>query len=161
AAEGDLAAIERLQSLLGCAPTRTEEPADTSLARVQCHLFAVSPPAPRALDDTVQLVGWPGEARECIEIAPLLATEAAAGTPFERMAVLLHAPERYAHHLVEALDRAAIPAHFVRGTARPHPSGRALLALLACAGEGLSARRFAEYLSLGEVRGAMSEGGGS
>src|SRR5262249_56315443 len=36
-------------------------------------------------------------------------------------------------------------------TRRPHPGGRALLALLACAAEGLSARRFAEYLSLAEV----------
>src|SRR5262249_24481625 len=117
APEGDLGAIERLQSLLRCAPTREADSGDTSLARVQRHLFADSPPAPRALDDTVRLVAWPGEARECIEIARLLATEAAAGTPFERMAVLLHAPERYAHHLVEALDRAAIPAHFARGTA--------------------------------------------
>src|SRR5207249_68165 len=31
------------------------------------------------------------------------------------------------------------------------PSGRAFLALLACAAEGLSARRFGEYLSLGQV----------
>src|SRR5262249_7240093 len=34
---------------------------------------------------------------------------------------------------------------------RPDPSGRAFLALLDCALEGLSARRFAEYLSLGQV----------
>src|SRR5262249_9776090 len=36
---------------------------------------------------------------------------------------------------------------------RPHPAGRALTALLACAAEGLSARRFAEYLSLAQVPG--------
>src|SRR6185295_3888808 len=42
-------------------------------------------------------------------------------------------------------------AFFARGTKRPDPSGRAFLALLACAAEGLSASRFAEYLSLGEV----------
>ena len=37
------------------------------------------------------------------------------------------------------------------GTKVPDPSGRAFLALLACASEGLSARRFSEYLSLGQV----------
>ena len=45
----------------------------------------------------------------------------------------------------------AFPAWFDRGTRRPDPSGRAFLALLACADEDLSARRFAEYLSLGQV----------
>ena len=54
-------------------------------------------------------------------------------------------------HLEEALDRAAIPAFFARGATRPEPGGRALLALLACAAEKLSARRFAEYLSLAQV----------
>ncbi|MGZ6125213.1 MAG: PD-(D/E)XK nuclease family protein, partial [Myxococcales bacterium] len=45
---------------------------------------------------------------------------------------------------------------FSAGTRRPDPAGRAFLALLACAAEDLSARRFAEYLSLGEVPEAMS-----
>ena len=53
--------------------------------------------------------------------------------------------------LEHALDRAGIPAWFHRGTRRPDPAGRALLALLACADEELSARRFAEYVSLGQV----------
>ena len=75
----------------------------------------------------------------------------ARGIPFDRMAVLLRAPDAYGPFLVEALRRAGIPAHFARGARRPDPSGRALLALLACAAEGFSARRFAEYLSLGEV----------
>src|SRR5581483_5757310 len=34
---------------------------------------------------------------------------------------------------------------------RPDASGRAFLALLLCAEEGVSAKRFAEYLSLGQV----------
>src|SRR5262249_44910655 len=34
---------------------------------------------------------------------------------------------------------------------RPDPAGRAFLALLMCAEEGLPATRFAEYLSLGQV----------
>ncbi|HTW87346.1 MAG TPA: PD-(D/E)XK nuclease family protein, partial [Candidatus Binataceae bacterium] len=41
--------------------------------------------------------------------------------------------------------------YFARGSSLPEPGGRALLALLACATEGLSARRFAEYLSLAQV----------
>ena len=54
-------------------------------------------------------------------------------------------------YLEEALDRAAFPASFARGATRPEPGGRALLALLACAAEHLSARRYAEYLSLAQV----------
>ena len=53
--------------------------------------------------------------------------------------------------LEHALRRAGVPAWFDRGTRRPHPAGRAFLALLACAAEQLSAARFAEYLSLGQV----------
>src|SRR5207247_5762815 len=54
-------------------------------------------------------------------------------------------------HLEEAFGRASIPAFFARGTARPDPAARALLALLACKTERLSARRFAEYVSLAQV----------
>jgi hypothetical protein len=67
------------------------------------------------------------------------------------MAILLRSPEHYRAHLEEALGRAGIPTHFAQGTRLPDPAGRAFLALLACAAEELSARRFAEYLSLGEV----------
>src|SRR5205823_13330713 len=63
----------------------------------------------------------------------------------------LRAPDRYMGLLEHALRRARIPAWFDRGTRRPHPAGRAFLAVLACAVEKLSARRFAEYLSLGQV----------
>jgi len=69
--------------------------------------------------------------------------------PFDRMAILLRSPFHYRTHLIEALRRASIPAHFTRAAARPEPGGRALLILLRCAAEGLSAVRFAEYLSLG------------
>jgi hypothetical protein len=96
----------------------------------------------------VSLASSPGEARECIEIARQLQVHAARGLPFDRMAVLLRSPQAYRAHVAEALRRASVPAWFARGTTRPDPSGRAMLALLACAAEGLSARRFAEYLSL-------------
>jgi ATP-dependent helicase/nuclease subunit B len=93
----------------------------------------------------------PGESRECVEIARRLRAEAERGVPFDRMAILLRAPRPYRTHLQEALRRASVPAYFARGAVRPDSAGRAFLALLACAAEGLSARRFAEYLSLDEV----------
>ncbi len=105
----------------------------------------------RAPDESLTMFSAPGESRECVEIVRIAKAEAERGTRFDRMAVLLRAPSRYRAHLEEALRRATIPAHFARGTARPDPSGRALLALLACKLESLSAMRFAEYLSLGEI----------
>ena len=67
------------------------------------------------------------------------------------MAVCLRSPGQYLGLLEHAFERAGIPAYFDRGTRRPDPSGRAFIALLACACEKLSAKRFDEYLSLGEV----------
>ncbi len=101
--------------------------------------------------DAVVILSAPGESRECVEIARRIVSFAKQGVPFDRMAVLLRSAPEYAPHLVEALRRARVPAYFARGLRLPDPSGRALLALLACAADGLSARRFAEYLSLGEV----------
>jgi ATP-dependent helicase/nuclease subunit B len=51
-----------------------------------------------------------------------------------------------------------VPAHFARGSVRPDPSGKAFCVLLHCAAEGLSAHRFAEYLSLGQVPDATPAG---
>ena len=122
-----------------------------SLERLQAHLFADTAPPERDVDETVTVTSAPGEMHECVEIARRIATEARRGVPFDRIAVLLHDPIRYAPYLQEALARADIPAYFARGTRRPEPGGRALLALLCCASENLSARRFAEYLSLAQV----------
>ena len=83
--------------------------------------------------------------------------EARRGVRFDEMAIVLRSPQTYAGLLEHALQRAGIPAYFERGTRRPHPTGRAFLALIACAQENLSARRFAEYLSLGQVpKGAVA-----
>jgi len=49
------------------------------------------------------------------------------------------------------MRRSDIPVFFSNGTSRPDRAGRAFLAILACADENLSAKRFAEYLSLGQV----------
>lgn len=123
----------------------------SALATLQAHLFATEPPSPASPDDSVILFSAPGEGREAVEIARRLMQEAARGVPFDQMAVLLRAPQTYLGVLEHALDRAGIPAWFHRGTRRPDPAGRAMLALLACADEALSARRFAEYVSLGQV----------
>ena len=88
---------------------------------------------------------------EAVEIARRIQDEARHGVPFDRIAVLCHVGERYGPYLEEALNRAGIPAYFAKGTRRPEPGGRALLQLLECARENLSAKCFAEYLSLAQV----------
>ena len=115
------------------------------------HLFENSAPPHTPLDSSILLRNWPGEPRECVEIVRSIQAEAAQGVPFDQMAVLLNSPGDYRSHLEEAFSRAEIPAYFAQGTTAPDPAGRAMLALLSCAAEGLSARRFAEYLSLGQV----------
>ncbi len=128
------------------------------LARLQAGLFGeAAESSPLDHGDALTLLSAPGESRECVEIARLMLAEAASGTPFDRMAVVLRAAS-YGVHLAEALRRANIPGFFAHGTKRPDPSGRAFLALLACAAEHLSAQRFAEYLSLGEVPDERADG---
>jgi hypothetical protein len=103
------------------------------------------------LDSSVHLSNWPGEPRECVEIVRNIQAEATAGVSLDQMAVLINSAGEYRSHLEEAFARAQIPAYFFKGTSAPDPAGRALLALLACKADGLSAKRFAEYLSLGEL----------
>ena len=133
------------------------------LERVRHYLFAPGdpPPAPAGgVADSPELTFFsaPGEGREAVEIARAILAEAERGVPFDRMAVLLRSPSVYAGPVETALDRARIPAWFARGVRVPNPAGRAFLALLACAAERLSARRFAEYLSLGQVPRLDPEG---
>jgi hypothetical protein len=124
----------------------------SDLDRLRTHLFSGAAPEPRTADDgTVEFFSAPGEGRECVEIARRILAEARRGVPFDEIAIFVRSPERYQGLLEHALERARIGAWFDRGTRRPHPAGRAFLALLACAAEGLSASRFAEYLSLGQL----------
>ncbi len=148
---GDAVTITSLERALGVAADHASGSGGGSLGALQRHLFGADTPPQDPLDASVQLTAWPGEARECVEIARAIREEAARGVSFDRMAVLLHAPADYLPHLEEAFARADVPYFFARGARRPHVGGRALLALLACAAEGLSARRFAEYLSLAQV----------
>ncbi|HBB87988.1 MAG TPA: PD-(D/E)XK nuclease family protein [Blastocatellia bacterium] len=150
---GDERTIAAFAAGLGCKPNdaRADHAKANSLARVKQHLFENSAPPVTPLDASVTIQNWPGEPRECVEIVRSVQAEAAQGTPFDQIAVLLNSPREYRSHLEEAFSRAEIPAYFVRGTTAPDPAGRALLALLSCAADGLSAKRFAEYLSLGQV----------
>jgi ATP-dependent helicase/nuclease subunit B len=122
-----------------------------ALVRLQDQLFEATAAAERPLDETVAMTSAPGEMHECVEVARRIHAEARRGVRFDRIAVLVHDPLRYVPYLQEALARAGVPAHFARGARRPRPGGRALLALLACAAEDLSARRYGEYLSLDQV----------
>jgi len=131
---------------------------DHALCRLQRNLFQESI-APAADPGTsVEIFSAPGEGRECVEIARRALALARERIPFDHMAVLLRSPEEYRANLEEAFNRAGVPVHFARGTRRPDPTGRAFYALLKCATEGLSARRFAEYLSLGQVPDASTGG---
>ena len=123
------------------------------LARLRRYLFAAERPPAGESGGAVRFFASPGEGREALDIARFALEEARRGVRFDEMAVLVRSSREYLGLLEHAFARAEIPAWFSPGTRRPHPAGRALLALLACADENLSARRFAEYLSLGQVPG--------
>jgi len=147
---GDLATLGYLETL--GAPVEVLEPSgDSDLAALRRSLFATPQPAERAARGDVRLFSAPGEGRECVEIARRILDEARRGTRFDDIAVFLRSPREYLGLLENAFDRAGIGGWFDRGARRPHPSGRAFLAILSCAVERLSAVRFAEYLSLAQV----------
>ncbi len=122
---------------------------DTSLESLQRYLFSTTPAPQRPADGTVEIFSTSGEALECVETARRILH---SGVPFDETAILLRSPERHQPLVMEALRRAGLPAHCTHGAARPDVAGRSFLALLHCAEEGLSASRFAEYLSLGQMR---------
>jgi ATP-dependent helicase/nuclease subunit B len=150
AAAGDDRTIDHATAALGVPETAADVVGGSALARLQAGLFSEAA-APGQAGDDVIILSAPGENRECVEIARLVHREAERGARFDRMAILLRSPEQYRAHLEEALGRAGIPVWFAGGSVRPDPAGRALLALLACAAEDLSASRFCEYLSLGQI----------
>lgn len=126
------------------------------LQRLRRYMFLSDAPEPEPADDDaaqgdVEFFSAPGEGRECVELVRRMLKYAAAGVPFDAMAVLLRNPEGYQSLLEDAMRRGGVPAYFTHGTVRPDPSGRAFLALLHCRTENLSASRFSEYLSLGQV----------
>lgn len=150
---GDSRTEAMLARALGAAPSAgAAANATSSLTRLQDFLFARTAPEKAPLDDTVTIpITEPGEMHECVEIARRIHREARRGAAFDRIAIVCHSADRYAPYLEEALARAGVPHYFAQGSRRPEPGGRALLALLSCARENLSASRFAEYLSLAQV----------
>ncbi len=165
----DASTLARLQTGLGTEVVDLDsraasEPAlkqkeSGSLLRLQRHLFNDAGPAPGPqIDDEVAVFSAPGESRECVEIVRRTLTLAREGVALDRIAVLLRSPQEYQTHLEEAFGRANVPVYFARGAVRPDPAGRAFHALLCCAAENLSARRFAEYLSLSQVPDAKPDG---
>jgi ATP-dependent helicase/nuclease subunit B len=157
---GDIETLHRFRDRLGFETrdldTAAGEPND-ALARLQRHLFNEhEKPLEIEGGDEIEIFSAPGEGRECVEIARRILSLARDGLPFDRVAVLLRSADLYRSHLAEAFSRSGIPVHFGRGTVRPEPAGRAFCCLLDCAADGLSAQRFAEYLSLGQVPDALS-----
>ena len=156
---GDIQALQRLESIGITAEVLDQSSSSgpstpgsgTDLVALRRYLFARTQPPVREQAGDVRFFSAPGEGRECVEVARRIIEEARSGVPFDDIAVFVRSPQRYAGLLEHAFKRAGIPAWFDRGTVRPHPAGRAFLAVLACAGEKLSARRFAEYLSLAQV----------
>ena len=158
---GDVKALARLASL-GVKPEVLVQTGDADLVALRRYMFAGSKLKPREPSGDVRFFSAPGEGRECVEVARRILDEARRGVAFDEIAVFVRSPDRYSGLLEHAFRRArssdqrdeinrGIPAWFERGTRRPHPAGRAFLAVLACACEKLSARRFAEYLSLAQV----------
>jgi CRISPR/Cas system-associated exonuclease Cas4 (RecB family) len=123
----------------------------SSLDRVRRNVFADSISEAAADEAAFEIFSAPGEGLEAVEIARRILKLARSGVAFDEIAVLLRNPDRQQVLIEEALRRACVPAYMTRGSARPDPAGRALLALLSCAAEKCSASRFAEYLSLGQV----------
>ena len=178
AAAGDGESLEWLTSVLGDGAVtgvdqdRDDRDADgeavTALNRVQRLVFetGVDPEGTPSADapsseggpPSVDLFSAAGEGQECVEIARRIRRAAAGGLAFDRIAILVRQPTAYLPLVEDALGRAGIPAYVTRGSLRPNPAGRAFLALLACAGERLSASRFAEYLSLGQTPKPAADG---
>jgi CRISPR/Cas system-associated exonuclease Cas4 (RecB family) len=150
--DGDLFARDALVALGATVETLADTaPGPSDLLHLRRFVFTTERPAPRDRAGDVSMFSAPGEGREAVEIARRVLDEAARGVPFDEMAVFLRAPQHYLGLLEHAFARGGVPAYFDRGTTRPDPSGRAFVALLSCAVDGLSAKRFDEYLSLGQV----------
>ena len=124
----------------------------TALNRLRRSLFASEAPPAGDVDDTVHVFSAPGESREGVEIVRRVLQEAERGVPFDAMAVLLRAPRAVPRPSRAQLSH--VPAcRLVRSRHRAARSAGARLprAARVCGRRSLSARRFAEYVSLGEV----------
>ncbi|MQA31361.1 MAG: PD-(D/E)XK nuclease family protein [Luteitalea sp.] len=128
-----------------------DAPLESDLWHLRRYVFTNERPPVREQCGDVRLFSAPGEGRETVEIVRRVLDEAGRGVRFDEMAVFLRSPQQYVGLLEHACARGGVPGYFDRGTRRPDPAGRAFVALLSCGVEGLSAKRFDEYLSLGQV----------
>jgi ATP-dependent helicase/nuclease subunit B len=147
---GDSAAVSRLEKR-GVRLQIIEAAERNDLTHLARYLFSKEPPPERPRTGELVWFSAPGEGRECVEIARRILKEAERGVRFDEMAIVIRSSQQYVGLLEHALARAGIPAYFERGTRRPDPAGRAFLAIVSCATEKFSAKRFAEYLSLAQV----------
>jgi len=152
--EGDAVTLEALTAFGGAVEEVEGSDFGAKISDLDClrqHVFRAERPAERERSGDVVLFSAPGEGREAVEIVRRVLDEAERGVPFDEMAVFLRTPQQYLGLLEHACARGDVPVYFDRGTRRPDPAGRAFIALLSCAVDGLSAKRFDEYLSLGQV----------
>jgi ATP-dependent helicase/nuclease subunit B len=148
---GDASAASQLEKRGVQLQIIIEEAEQNDLTQLAGYLFSKDPPPERTRTGELVWFSAPGEGREGVEIARRILKEADRGVRFDEMAIVLRSTQQYVGLLEHALSRAGIPAYFDRGTRRPDPTGRAFLAILSCATEKFSAKRFAEYLSLAQV----------
>jgi ATP-dependent helicase/nuclease subunit B len=151
--DGDRSALDALTAFGGDVMIARDDALPRSdLAHLRQFVFEreAQPPVRERAGD-VSMFSAPGEGREAVEIVRRVLDEAARGVPFDEVAVFLRTPQQYLGLLEHACARGGVPVYFDRGTRRPDPSGRAFVALMSCAVDGLSAKRFDEYLSLGQV----------
>ena len=153
--DGDGFALNALRAMGGAEISegrrQISDSEESDLGCLRRYVFQTERPAERARAGDVVLYSAPGEGREAVEIVRRVLDEAGRGVPFDEMAVFLRTPQQYLGLLEHACARGGVPVYFDRGTRRPDPAGRAFVALLSCAVDGLSAKRFDEYLSLGQV----------
>jgi ATP-dependent helicase/nuclease subunit B len=147
---GDVSAVSQLDKR-GLQLEIIEEATQNDLTQLARYLFSKEPPPERPRTDELVWFSAPGEGRECVEIARRILKEADRDVRFDEMAIVIRSTQQYIGVLEHSLARAGVPAYFDRGTRRPDPTGRAFLAILSCATENFSAKRFAEYLSLAQV----------
>jgi RecB family exonuclease len=147
---GDVSAGDQL-SKRGVKIDTIEHNEQNDLTQLTRYLFSIEPPPERKRTGELVWFSAPGEGRECVEIARRILKEADRGVRFDEIAVVIRPTQQYTGLLEHALARAGVPAYFDHGTRRPEPTGRAFLAILSCAVENFSAKRFAEYLSLAQV----------
>jgi ATP-dependent helicase/nuclease subunit B len=147
---GDASALSQLGKR-GVRLQTIEEAEPNDLTHLAHYLFSKDPPPERTRTGELVWFSAPGEGRECVEIARRILKEADRGVRFDEIAIVIRSTQQYVGLLEHALARAGVPAYFDRGTRRPDPTGRAFLAILSCATDNFSAKRFAEYLSLAQV----------